>query len=187
MSTDPNLSEISRYEHALSWWFVFFPSASLTHLLRHLSVFFQDRCKPRERVASVASLGGSGGRPWAMARYGQRKCLCCHDLFFPEPRSAGRQRYCSAAACRRASKAARLAKPENQGYFVGPMNVRRVQAWRAVHPGYARGRSRVRRALQDSLPPQVADLVEQIDDRAVPAKSPGALALQDLSTPSQHC
>ena len=99
-----------------------------------------------------------------MARYGQRKCLCCHDLFFPEPRSAGRQRYCSAAACRRASKAASqaawLAKPENRGYFVGPMNVRRVQAWRAVHPGYARGRSRVRRALQDSLPPQVPDLVE---------------------------
>jgi len=27
-----------------------------------------------------------------MARYAQRKCLCCHDLFFPEPRSAGRQR-----------------------------------------------------------------------------------------------
>ena len=74
-----------------------------------------------------------------MAQRGQRKCLCCHDLFLPEPRSAGRQRYCSAAACRRASKAASqaawLAKAENLDYFAGPMNVLRVQAWRAAHPG----------------------------------------------------
>ena len=123
-----------------------------------------------------------------MAQRGQRKCLCCHDLFFPEARSAGRQRYCSAAACRRASKAASqaawLAKPENVDYFAGPMNVERVQAWRAAHPGHARGRRRGRCALQDSLPLEVTDLVEQIGDRAAPAQSPGALALQDLLTPS---
>jgi hypothetical protein len=123
-----------------------------------------------------------------MAQRGQRKCLCCDDLFFPEPRSAGRQRYCSAAACRRASKAASqaawLAKPDNEGYFKGAMQVQRVRAWRAAHPGYARGRCRGRRALQDTLLPEVADLVEQIGDRAVPLESPGALALQDLLTPS---
>ena len=56
-----------------------------------------------------------------MAQRGERKCLCCLELFFPDPRSAGRQQYCSAAACRRASKvasqAAWLAKPQNANYF----------------------------------------------------------------------
>ena len=123
-----------------------------------------------------------------MAQRGQRKCLCCLVLFVPEPRSAGRQRYCQAADCRRASKAASqaawLAKPENADYFKDPAHVRRVQAWRAVHPGYGRGRSPVRRALQDSLLPEVPDSVEQTGDRVAPLKSPGALALQDLLNPS---
>jgi hypothetical protein len=123
-----------------------------------------------------------------MAQRGQRKCLCCRDLFVPDRRNVDRQRYCSAAACRRASKAASqaawLAKPENVGYFEGPLHVLRVQAWRAVHPGYARGRVRKPRALQDSLLPEVPDSVEQTGDRAGPLKNPGALALQDLLTPS---
>lgn len=41
-----------------------------------------------------------------MAKSGQRKCLSCGDLFDPDRRNVGRQRYCSKAHCRRASKAA---------------------------------------------------------------------------------
>lgn len=123
-----------------------------------------------------------------MAQRGQRKCLCCLALFIPDHRNAGRQRYCQAAACRRASKAASqaawLAKPENADYFKDPAHVLRSQAWRALHPGYARGRPRKRRALQDSLPLEVPDSVEQTGDRVAPIKSPGALALQDLLNPS---
>jgi Resolvase, N terminal domain/Helix-turn-helix domain len=51
----------------------------------------------------------------------RRKCKCCRKLFRPDPRNRRHQYYCSAPACRAASKAASqarwLAKPENQNYF----------------------------------------------------------------------
>ena len=75
----------------------------------------------------------------------RKKCCNCKDLFKTEPQSlaepcnAKRQKY-----CRKASKAAGqgrwLAKPENQGYFSGPKNVKRVQLWREDNPGYWRGK-----------------------------------------------
>jgi hypothetical protein len=87
-----------------------------------------------------------------MAGTERRKCLCCHKLFRPDPRNRHHQRYCAAASCRAASKAASqarwLAAPENQDYFRGPVHVARVKAWRLRHPGYWRKR-RSRVALQD--------------------------------------
>jgi hypothetical protein len=41
-----------------------------------------------------------------VAQSGQRKCLCCGLFFDLDHRNRKRQRYCSATACRRASKAA---------------------------------------------------------------------------------
>ena len=41
-----------------------------------------------------------------MAQSGQRKCLCCGLFFLPDRRNRERQRYCSAADCAAASKAA---------------------------------------------------------------------------------
>jgi hypothetical protein len=82
-----------------------------------------------------------------MRRTRRRKCLCCGELFRPEPRNHGRQKYCAKGACRLASKVASqrhwLEKPQNHGYFCGPIHVERVRIWRAVHPGYWRrgGRS----------------------------------------------
>ena len=77
-----------------------------------------------------------------MKRARRRKCLCCGELFRPDPRNRRHQRHCAKAACRRASKAASqrrwLAKAQNQDYFQGAINVARVQAWRAAHPGYWR-------------------------------------------------
>src|SRR5271154_2291304 len=62
----------------------------------------------------------------------RRKCKCCLKLFRPAPRNRRHQFYCSASGCRAASKAASqarwLAKPENQSYFRGPVNVARVHA-----------------------------------------------------------
>jgi hypothetical protein len=88
-----------------------------------------------------------------MAGGNRRKCKCCRTLFCPDPRNRHHQRYCSEAACRAASKAASQARwraaPENQGYFRGPVNVARVQAWRSRHPGYWRRARRVGTALQD--------------------------------------
>ena len=96
-----------------------------------------------------------------MAGGNRRKCKCCLTLFRPDPRNRHHQRYCSAAACRAASKAASqarwLAAPENQGYFRGPLNVARVQAWRSRHPGYWRRARRVGTALQDLSTAQPVD------------------------------
>jgi hypothetical protein len=85
-------------------------------------------------VDDASSLEGD-----AMGHGDRRKCKCCLRLFRPDPRNRRHQRYCATPRCKAASKAdsqARWrAKPENQGYFSGPVNVARVQAWRACHPG----------------------------------------------------
>jgi hypothetical protein len=96
-----------------------------------------------------------------MAGGNRRKCKCCRTLFRPDPRNRHHQRYCSATACRAASKAASQARwraaPKNQGYFRGPVNVARVQVWRSRHPGYWRRARRVGTALQDLSTAQPVD------------------------------
>ena len=73
------------------------------------------------------------------------KCLHCNELFHADCRNRTRQRYCAAAACRKASKAESqrrwLLKPENQDYFRGPQHVERVRLWRSKNPGYWRRRA----------------------------------------------
>ena len=121
-----------------------------------------------------------------MAKAGQRKCMSCVEFFIPDARNGDRQRYCCAADCRRASKAASqaawLARPLNLDYFSGPVHVARVQAWRAAHPGYSHGRVRPSRALQDPLPAQVPDAIEECANRTQAPEAPAAGALQDLLT-----
>ena len=119
-----------------------------------------------------------------MAKSGQRKCLNCGDIFDPDCRNAVRQHYCSKPECRRASKAAAqaawLTKPQNSDYFSGPTQVARVQAWRAAHPGYGRARRKVSAALQDTLPVQVIDSIDETPDRG---EMPLLPALQDTLPP----
>ncbi|WP_240975187.1 hypothetical protein [Paraburkholderia aromaticivorans] len=101
-----------------------------------------------------------------MKRQRQRQCSGCGALFRPDPRNVRHQRYCSALACRQASKAASqrqwLSQSENQDYFRGPQNVARVQRWREQHPGYWR-RSGVREggALQDDSCVQAIETKEE--------------------------
>ena len=94
-----------------------------------------------------------------MTASAKRKCRQCRTIFVPDPRNRYHQKYCSAPACRTASKHASqrqwLRSPKGRTYFLGPENVRRVQRWRAAHPGYARGApKRSRDPLQDLLNPQ---------------------------------
>ena len=118
-----------------------------------------------------------------MAQSGQRKCLSCGQFFDVNRRSGERHRYCCAAPCRRASKSASqacwLAQSANSLYFRGPAHVARVQAWRASHPGYSKGRRRTPCALQDSLFAQVPDVVEEYGNRAETPTAPESVALQD--------
>lgn len=119
-----------------------------------------------------------------MAQSGQRKCLCCGRLFYPDRRNRERQRFCADTECRRASKAASqaawLAQPQNNGYFRDPVHVARVQAWRVAHPGYGRGKPRRPAALQDPLVAQAPETMEEYSIRDEISAAPGAPALQDL-------
>jgi len=116
-----------------------------------------------------------------MAQSGQRKCLCCKLFFDPDHRNRERQRYCSQPECRLASKTASqgawLAQSDNHDYFRGPVHVARVQAWRAAHPGYSRGKRRKPAPLQDGLFAQVDDSIEETPIRGEIADT---AALQDL-------
>jgi hypothetical protein len=90
------------------------------------------------------------------AKKGYRKCLCCKQLFIPDPRSRGRQRFCWKRECRLASKKESqkrwACKPENRGYWCGPEQVERVRAWRKEQPEYWR-RATNKIALQEKIPP----------------------------------
>jgi hypothetical protein len=103
-----------------------------------------------------------------MAHGDRRKCKCCLKLFRPDPRNRRHQSYCSAPACKAASKAASqarwLAKPENQDYFRGPVNTARVKAWRARHPGYWRKRRYSGPALQEVSTVQPVDPAPESGD-----------------------
>jgi hypothetical protein len=119
-----------------------------------------------------------------MAQLGQRKCLCCGEFFDPDARNCKRQRYCRDPRCRGASKAASqanwLAKPQNSGYFRDPVHVARVQAWRAAHPGYGRGKPHKTPALQDPLIAQTIDTHGENPIRTEIPAAPNPTPLQDL-------
>lgn len=109
---------------------------------------------------------------------GSYKCRHCGEMFEPDARNRGRQRYCMKAPCRKARKAASqrswLSKEGNRDYFRGAANVERVRTWREAHPGYWKRRRRAKSdALQDIL-------IAQATDAPVEAKQDGEVALQDL-------
>jgi hypothetical protein len=91
---------------------------------------------------------------------GKRKCLCCGDFFVSDHRNVRHQRYCSKAGCRKESKAQSQRRwqqsRENQNYFRGPENCRRVKDWRKANPGYWRKKkSSTQVPLQDLFQAQV--------------------------------
>jgi hypothetical protein len=120
------------------------------------------------------------------------KCLHCKKLFVPDYRNRGRQKYCPSAECQSVSKQQSqerwLSKPENQDYFRGPENVKRVQQWREAHPGYAKRQARKpRRTLQETCPEvrpeQVAVAQELIPKAAWQVSRPALQELCAVQTP----
>ena len=117
-----------------------------------------------------------------------RVCLCCEEAFQADRRNAYQQKYCSAPACRKASKAASqrswIAKPENRNYHSGPEAVARVRDWQVTHPEY-RDRQNAKRAnaLQDLCSVQVHDLKQEsiiLPNQGEIAVAPISPALQDF-------
>jgi hypothetical protein len=103
-----------------------------------------------------------------MPARGTRKCRNCGTFFKPDPRSKGRQKYCSTLSCQKASKAARqkkwLSQPQNQNYFKGPENIERVRRWRAKNPGYwikPKKASHIEDTLQDVIMMQATDIKQE--------------------------
>jgi hypothetical protein len=115
----------------------------------------------------------------------QFKCLHCREFSVPDYRHRDRQHYCSKPECRQASKSKSQrrwnAKTENQNYFRGPDNTRRVQEWRQRHPDYWRNKKPAdASALQETCPAQPAEPKE-----AAPPSPPGAL--QDVCFDATRC
>lgn len=105
-----------------------------------------------------------------------RKCKHCGEIYFPDPRTLSRQRYCGKADCRKASKAASqrrwAGKACNADYFRCPENVKRVQRWRVDNPDYWKRRPRRPVALQDQCSSQSAVVQDHKEEL-------GNVALQD--------
>ena len=82
-----------------------------------------------------------------------RRCHHCRQLFLPDPRSRNRQNFCMDAPCRKSSKLRSQqrwkSKPENQNYWRGPEEVKRVRVWRKANPQYWKRVRRRRGTLQD--------------------------------------
>jgi hypothetical protein len=122
------------------------------------------------------------GFPLMKSKTDYCKCLHCQQLFGPDDRNRGRQKYCSTPECRQAGKRARqqhwLRQPGNQDYFRDAKNVERVQEWRKANPGYGkRAKRRSRRTLQDACAEQPA--AAQGVPRA-PLRDPCPSTLQDV-------
>lgn len=83
----------------------------------------------------------------------QQVCQHCHSTFAPDYRNGKRQKFCSAPACKKASKteSQRRWLSNNPDYFKGIENVKRVQEWRRTHPNSPRAGGR-KSALQDGCP-----------------------------------
>jgi hypothetical protein len=92
----------------------------------------------------------------------RRKCFSCKEFYRPDRRNLRHQRYCSKPTCRKESKAQSQRcwqqRPENQNYFRGPENSRRVKEWRKRNPGYWRkSEPAVQLPLQEVCQEQVAE------------------------------
>lgn len=112
-----------------------------------------------------------------MTKNKRRRCLHCRHLFHRHPRTRTQQKFCSAPACRAASKKASqqrwLRKPENQDYFRGVQHVSRVQAWREKQREYGREEPLTAEPLQEMIMGQPVDGI----------KKSGGLALQEMMRP----
>ena len=116
------------------------------------------------------------------------KCLHCQKLFVPDYRNRGRQKYCSSVTCQairqEASQQRWLSRPENRDYFRGADNVKRVQQWRAEHPGYWKRQARKPwRALQEACSEQAAVTEELVTQSPPQASLPALQELCAVQTP----
>jgi len=70
----------------------------------------------------------------------RKRCLCCKELFEPDPRTKGKQRYCSKSAC----QAKRQRQNESDWRIKNPEclaeQYKQTRLWYKAHPDYSRQR-----------------------------------------------
>lgn len=122
-----------------------------------------------------------------MNRKRRRKCRCCGELYTPDRRNAGHQRYCARPTCREVSRHVSQqrwqSKTVNRDYHGKRDHCARVRAWRQAHPGYWRKRGV---ALQDLFPSQAVDAARVVFglNAALPElPAPSGLVLSSSSVP----
>ncbi len=81
----------------------------------------------------------------------QNICRNCSCLFTPNPKTAGKQKYCSAPECKRASKKASQQKwyAKNKGYFKGRYPYLKI--WLEKNPGYLKMYRQKKRDLRKAI------------------------------------
>ena len=92
------------------------------------------------------------------------KCQSCNVLFTPTANNRGRQEFCGELICRKKAKACANQKwrQKNPGHDSGPVQVARVQAWRANNPGYS-GRQRRPKAPETPETPETPEPLETLE------------------------
>ena len=136
----------------------------------HTPPFVEPQRRGRLLIWRARGPGIIRGRriPGPVTKRKQRRCLHCRHLFHRNPRTRTQQRFCSASACRAASKKASqqrwLCKPENQDYFRGDEHVNRVRAWRAKQSEYGQEPALNAEPLQEMIMEQSIDLLGKYGD-----------------------
>ena len=105
----------------------------------------------------------------------RKHCLSCGELFEPDPRSKGKQRYCSKEACqskrqRQNERAWRLNNPEclQEQY-------ERSRIWHSTRPGYSRQRRKANPELLEQNRSQTKLRMRKIRIKALFDKSKSIL------------
>lgn len=88
----------------------------------------------------------------------RRRCAGCMRLFFPDPRTKQRQKFCGKAECQEArmkkNRREWLARPGNEHYWRDNQKSKyRVREWRKRNPGYWK---RTRRAAESTLQEEIS-------------------------------
>lgn len=76
-------------------------------------------------------------KPW---RKRQKRCLCCHDLFLPDPRTKNKQRYCSKPQCQEVRQRKNEKKWRQRNPECVALQQEQSRQWHKAHSDYSRQR-----------------------------------------------
>ena len=113
----------------------------------------------------------------------RKRCLSCRELFDPDPRTKGHQRYCSKAEC----QTIRQRQNEKDWYWRNPDCVAdQKRKWQQKHPGYSQQRRETDPAMAEKNRQDTKIRMQQIRWEAMFDKSKPILA-QVVGSNTDNC